>query len=187
MDIFSSHACSFLFTGEIFSNRPAMWSYAAYALTRYALLRSDHVVIKCVPIAPQPYAATRSPTLQLLVLLSQFAHFAEAASINQQLSRWRLEMIQNLNIVSRSLGDQESRISVKAAAVSRVCLPWAHSRDWVVAARKRLLLNATRWLISLETAVLDLVSQFTESGANIGPEIRFGIATQRGMNFKHHF
>jgi len=37
--------------GEILSTRLAMWSYAAYALTRYAQLRSDHAVIKCVLIA----------------------------------------------------------------------------------------------------------------------------------------
>jgi hypothetical protein len=77
-------------------------------------------------------------------------------------------MIWNLNIVSQSLGDRESRMSVKAAAVSRVCLPWAHSQDWAVVVRERLLLNATRWLISLETAVLDLVSHRVEQMSDPG-------------------
>lgn len=62
-------------------------------------------------------------------------------------------MIQNLNLVLPSLGNQESQISAKAAAVSRVYLPWAHSPNWAVAVQERLLLDAMR-LISLEVAVL---------------------------------
>ncbi|KAF3960599.1 hypothetical protein CMV_014697 [Castanea mollissima] len=60
---------------------------------------------------------------------------------------------QNLNLVLPSLGNQESQISAKAAAVSRVYLPWARSPDWVVAVQERSLLDAMR-LISLEVAVL---------------------------------
>lgn len=72
----------FSFTGEM-SNRLVMWTYAAYALTSYAQLRSDRVVIKCVHIAPSPYAATRSPTPHLyLALQSLFALFVEPASPN---------------------------------------------------------------------------------------------------------
>lgn len=128
---------AFLFTGEFISNRLAMWIYAAYALTSYAQLRSDHAVIKCVHIVLLPYAATRSPILQLLVLQSQFAPFAEPPLPNWLWPISRPIMMWSWKWVHQSRGDQESLTSVKVAVASRGCLLWAHLEGWVVVAQER--------------------------------------------------